>query len=358
MKTINLTTALALAALSTGSLKAQDGLTSEDFAKAFPAAEAVRLLDFTGDVEIAAVEGELSIVLTQGEKPYSVDVVEENGALVISGEKRPRDFKIHRAINWRRDGADALKTYLADFPKLRITAPPGADVHFDDVIAVATAGDGLGHIAIEKGMVQGVFGDIASADISITSSGDVSMGAIAGAAKVRIGGSGDFDAVSAGEALLTIGGSGDIDIGAVAGDADVTIGGSGDIEAGDVAGAFTATISGSGSISARKIDAGADLTIAGSGDMRIGSVNGLTRASIAGSGDIDIDGGRAEDLNVTIAGNGDFAFAGLSTNLVASVVGSGSIDVAKNEGALRTSGRRGEIRVNGKSIKLDDDQRR
>ncbi len=360
LKTRNASLALAgLAALklAAGSAAAESKATTNDIARAFPGAAALRLVDFTGGVEIAAVEGEMSVVLTQGGEPYAVDLVEKDGTLVVSGPKRPRDFKIYKALGKWRNGEDALEAYLADFPKLQITAPPGADIHFDDAIVLATAGDGLGHIEIEKGLVEGVFGDVASADIAISSSGDLSMGAIEGPAKIRIGGSGDFEAASAGEADLTIGGSGDIEIGAVSGDLDVKIGGSGDVEAGDIAGVLNARVGGSGSISTMAVAAGANLTIAGSGDMHLASVNGPTRVNIAGTGDIAIDDGRAEDLHVSIAGHGDFQFDGVSTNLVAAIVGSGSIDVARNEGSLETSGTHGEIRVNGKSIKLNDDHR-
>ena len=278
--------------------------------------------------------------------------------LTIQGEERPRDFQLYKYLKKNGYtkygyGEDAVAKYLKSFPVLKISVPAGVDFEFDDVITIAVGGDTMGNLEIDKGYVEAIFGDVKSAEIGISSSGDVSLGNVKEHLKVGIGGSGDFDAVSARSVKLAIGGSGDIQVGEVKEDAVLTIGGSGDITTGNVGGSFDATVSGSGKIIADKVASGADLSVAGSGDIILASVNGPTSASIAGNGDIEIKGGVAKDLDVDIAGNGDFNLKGKSTNLDVSIVGSGSVDVQENSGTLRTSNKHGDIRVNGKYIKRE-----
>lgn len=324
-------------------------------AQSFKDATAISLRDFTGTVEVAVGGTTVDVTLTDGARTHSVDLSVENGTVVIAGEKRPRNFQLYREIDWDQGGDGAFRAYLEDYPHLAISAPAGTDLAFDDAIVMAAVGSLKSKAEVGGGYVEATFGDMQSADISIGGAGDIAMGAIAGALAVSIGGSGDFEALSAGSADFSIGGSGDIRVGPVAQNADVAIGGSGDVDIASVGGAIEVSIHGSGDVYSGEIAKGADLSIAGSGDIALDRINGPAAATIAGNGDIGVEDGRAEDLKVTIAGSGDFTFGGVSTNLQASIVGSGAISVAKNEGSLSYSsaGSGGEVIVGGKSLRTN-----
>ena len=324
-----------------------------DFSRGFSDANAIDVREFTGRIEIAVGGNETAVILTQGKKAYGVDFILAGNKLIIEGEQRPSNFQLFKYLkkNGYGYGKGAIEKYLMAFPVLKISVPVGVDIVFDDVITTAMGGDTMGHFEINKGYVDALIGDVKSAKIGISSAGNVSLGDVSEALKVGIGGSGNFDAVSAGSATFSIGGSGDVQIGYIDNDVKMTIGGSGDIKAGDVGGVVRVNEGGSGEIEIGKAGAGADLSIAGSGDIAMSSINGPTKARIAGNGHIVIKDGLAKDLTVSISGNGDFDFDGKSTNLNVSIVGSGSVDVRKNTGSLKTSNRGGNIRVNGKSIK-------
>ncbi len=323
-------------------------------AERFDGVNRVEISDFTGRITVKVEGAAVDATLIDGDKPFAVDISRENGVLVIDGPDRPRSYKIHHEINWRRHEEKAFEIFLEDYPLLNLSVPAGTHLEFDDAITIATVGDLDGDIAIEGGYVEAIIGDVTNADIGVKGPGDIKVGVVANELRAGVGGSGDFEAVSAGVAKLSVGGSGDLKIGAIAGDASISVGGSGDVETGDIGGAVSMSVAGSGNVTAGKIGAGADLSVAGSGDITAGSVNGHTKARISGSGDIEIADGRAEDLEVSINGSGDFIFDGVSTNLRASVNGSGLVSVAANEGSLHTTGR-GEFRVGGKRLKRDRD---
>jgi hypothetical protein len=314
-------------------------------------AKAVTLKDFTGTVEIKVGGPAVDVKLTDGARPHRVDFSVQNDRLMIVGEERPRNYRLHREIDHDRHGEDAFRIYLEDYPHLLITAPKGTDIAFDDAVVIALVDSLESDAVVGGGYVEAVFGDMKSADISLGGAGDISMGTIAGPLDLAIGGSGDFDAVSAASAEIRIGGSGDVRVGPVAGDAGIVIGGSGNVDLASVGGALAAAVRGSGDIFAGKVGKGADLSIAGSGDISVDRIDGPASVTIAGAGDIGVRDGRAENLKVTIAGSGDFVFGGVSTNLEASIVGSGAISIGANEGALSYAGAGGGLTVGGERVK-------
>jgi len=319
----------------------------------FSGVKSVSIEDFTGTVEIIVGGDKVAATLTDGARSTPVHMEVKNGVFVIAGEPRRKNFNIHDEIDWRRDRERAFEIYLQAYPTLSIRAPAGSGVALERAIVMAKAGDTKGDFRIDGGYVDAVIGDIRNADIKIVSSSDVALGHVAEALSVRINGSGDVNALSAGRAALRISGSGDIEIGPIAGDADIQIGGSGDVLAKSVSGKAAVTIGGSGDVRIGEARGGAALSIAGSGDIGVSHISGPAAANIAGNGDINIDRGRAENLTVSIAGSGDFSFGGVSTNLDVSVVGSGDVFVAENEGSLRHSGR-GEIVVGGRRLTKND----
>ncbi len=326
---------------------------AQNIERTFDSSRNIAIEDFTGVVDLTVGGDTVTLTLTEGAKPYPVEIFEKDGVVFISGHERPRNYQ------WRKDygrrswkDEDAFQKYLGDYPVLKITAPAGSNLEIDSAIIMATAGDMNGDLSIEHGYVEAVIGDVKNADIGIGSAGGIVLGDVNADLNVAIGGSGDFSAASARTATLIIGGSGDIDLGKVSGEAKLVIGGSGDIEVNDIAGSLSVNIGGSGDVRLGDIAASAALSVSGSGDIEVDSVNGETNASISGSGDIYIASGRAENLRVSISGSGDFTFGGVSTNLNASLSGSGSVTVAENEGSLHTSGR-GDFRVGG--VRIDED---
>ncbi len=312
----------------------------------FEGVNTIIISDFTGRVIVETGGDRTSASLQGGTLNPPFDMSQNGSSLVFEGEERPRRFNISKEINWRRHGEDAFEIYLADYPTLKITAPPGTALELDDVITIAAIGDLNGDLVIDGGYVDVSAGDVASARIGLHGSGDIILGAVEEEFKASVHGSGDISAKSAGSGDLSVHGSGDISVGAIDGDADLNIHGSGDIDTGDIGGDVTASIHGSGDINAGAASMSGEFSIYGSGDISMRSIDGPAEADVFGSGSIEISSGRAESLNVNINGSGDFVFGGVSTNLVAHVRGSGGIDIARNEGTIRMSGQ-GDIRVGG-----------
>ncbi|MCK5748247.1 MAG: DUF2807 domain-containing protein [Oricola sp.] len=311
--------------------------------------------NFIGTVNVETVKGgPVRLDITDGNKTdYPVRIREENGVLAIYSDKDPDETNWHRDLKWRKHHDDAFRVFLEDYPTLTLRIPAGAALDFDSAVMMFTADDTMGAFSLREGYVEGVIGDIASADIAIHGSADLDAGNVAGEFKSAIYGSGDLSAKSAGSLDAEIHGSGDIVLGRVSGPAVIDIHGSGDIRLGDVDGAVALSINGSGDVAAGRVEGGAGVDINGSGDVTLASVNGKTLAHVRGSGDIDIGGGRAEELMVEINGSGDFSFDGVATNPAVYAGGSGSVHIARHEGQIRARGD-GDIEISGVDYGDDD----
>jgi putative autotransporter adhesin-like protein len=319
----------------------------------FNGVKEILIENFTGRLEVEIGGAQTSVALQEGGASFPFDISQDGATLALEGEERPRNFDVQRKIKWRRHGEKAFAVFLRDYPVLKITAPEGTTLNLEDAITIASIGDLNGALIIDGGYVDAVAGDVASAKVSVHSSGDLILGAVRDDLIASIYGSGDITAESAGASALSIYGSGDIGIGDISGDATLKIHGSGDIDTGDIDGGIVASVHGSGDINAGAVSQGGDFAIYGSGDMVMRRVNGLVDAKIRGSGNIEIEDGRAENLNISINGSGDFSFDGVSSNLTAYSHGSGSIEVARNTGSLNLSGT-GAIRIGDRRIKNDD----
>lgn len=262
-------------------------------------AERVEIEDFIGTVLVTVSEGGGSIAIAQGDEEHEVEYRLDGDILRIEGETSRRDR------NWRRSFEDMLE----DYPTITLVVAPGTDLELDDV-AVKLKGGDLGGAFKARGQLFGSLGDVETARVGVSGSGDFKLGDVSG------------------DLIGAISGSGNLKTGAVGGDADLSVSGSGSVAVGAISGGFEGSISGSGRIQAD-------------------AVNGPTKASIAGSGDVVIKDGRAEDLRVSISGSGDFRFGGVAVNPHISVAGSGDISLGSYEGSLRTSGN-ADIRIGKK----------
>jgi len=342
--------ALASSAMLTA-VSAQDQLTNSE--RRFEGVNDILIENFTGRLEVTVGGDQTRITMQEGDTAFPFEALQNGAKLSLEGEDRPRNFDLHKKINWRQHGDKAFAVFLKDFPVLKISIPEGVAIELDDAITIASIGDLNGALIIGGGYVDAVVGDITSAKVSVHSSGDISLGAVRDNLIASIHGSGDIGAKSAGSGSFSVHGSGDINVGNVSGDAKLRIHGSGDIDTGDIIGNVLATIYGSGDIHAGAVSKGGEIEINGSGDVVMRSINGPIDASIRGSGNIGIADGHAKSLKVSVHGSGDFVFDGVSTELTAYIRGSGNIEVAKNTGSLKTSGR-GDIRINGRWIEIDD----
>ncbi|WP_428407427.1 GIN domain-containing protein [Hyphococcus sp.] len=315
----------------------------------------VEVENFIGTVKVETVKsGPVRLDLAKGkDADYPVRVTEKNGVLTIASDEDPDDIRWQDDVDWRKYHDDAFRVFLEDYPTLTLRIPEKTALDFDSAVMIFTADDTHGALSMREGHVDGMIGDIASADIAIHGSGDLDAGNVAGEFKASIYGSGDLSAKSAGAFEAEIHGSGDMTLGDVAGPAVIDINGSGDIKLGNVGAAMALSINGSGDVEAGKVGGGAGIEISGSGDVTLASVSGKTLAHVRGSGDIDIGGGRAEDLMVEISGSGDFTFNGVATNPAVYATRSGSIHIARHEGKIRARGD-GDIEISGVDYSDDD----
>ena len=337
-----------LSAVSLVALSAAAQTTNE-----YDDVEEIIVKDFIGTLTVEVGRGDVRVEANSGaDSDYSYWVKNENGALTIHSDEDPEDQRWSRKVNWRGDQDKAFEKFLEDYPTVKLRVPAGTDLLIEDTVLHLTAGDLASNVEIGGSHVEGVLGDLASADIGIHGSGDISVGNVAEELAINIHGSGDFDAGNAGALSASIHGSGDISLRDIDGPATARIHGSGDITFGDIDGAIDVETHGSGDVLAGVVSGGASAKSHGSGDLSLKSISGPASFSQHGSGDVEIGGGRAENLKVRIAGSGDFDFGGLATNPDVTANGSGDAHIARHEGTVRTSGR-GDIRISG--VRYGDD---
>ena len=254
------------------------------FSQSYPASSLV-LVNLAGKVEVAVGGSGISVQISGRPDELQAITVGSNGSTV-----RIESNRHHRRI----DG-DAQ-----DFAHFKIVVPRGADLTIDGVVGEAEIGDVGGRLKLNAGALDGRIGNVSTADLQLSGSGDLGLGDVASKLDLNISGSGSLDA-------------GNVD--------------SADIE-----------IAGSGDVSLKDIRHGLSAKIAGSGDIGVASVNGPVTAEIAGSGDISISRGRADPLKVSIVGSGDFDFGGEAVNPDVSIYGSGGVRIGSYSGRLQSHG--------------------
>ncbi|MCI5043612.1 MAG: DUF2807 domain-containing protein [Aquisalinus sp.] len=320
----------------------------------FEGVEELILEDFIATVSITTDQTDnISVSIDNGTDGKEPVLIQESGNSVrIYSKEKPDQRTFWRNMDWQRHGKNAFKVFLEDYPVVQITVPEGTDISIDGVAAHLTAGNLNSNMTISSTVyVEGAIGNLSSADIRITGSGDLIFASVAEGLTARIAGSGSLSFNDVQSADLGIAGSGDIEIKEIADSLTANIRGSGDIVTGDIRGVSSFQIAGSGDIKTGRIAGGTDVSIRGSGDIDIGELNGPSEVAITGNGDVDIRKGKAEDLRVRISGSGDFKFNGLATNPDVSISGSGDVFISEYEGNVRTSGS-GDITIG--DIRIDD----
>ncbi len=128
-------------------------------------------------------------------------------------------------------------------------------------------------------------------------------------------------------------GCGDWTVANVAGKMAISQAGSGATRAGS-AGAAKIRVAGSGDTVIGEVRGPLEVDIAGSGDVTAASVNGPFKIHAAGSGDVRVAGGHAGAMGVTLAGSGNVDFGGDADSLKATIAGSGDVRVRAVKGAV------------------------
>lgn len=269
-----------LAGLASGPAGAIEG----PFSSSYRASE-LRLENLAGRVEIQVGGSNVTVAITgKPEELAAIEVTTSGSTVTIESSK-------HR----RRVSGDPAELAL-----FKISVPKGTDLSVDGLIGEAEIGDLGGDLKFEVSAVDAQIGNVSTAALHVSGSGDIHLGNVAGELIIEIAGSGSVEAGNADSAEVSIAGSGDVSIG--------------------------------------DVRRGLKAEIAGSGDIQVKSVNGPVSAELAGSGDVSIDAGRANPLSVEIIGSGDFDFGGEAVDPEISVMGSGSVTLGSYTGKLKSHG--------------------
>ncbi len=152
-------------------------------------------------------------------------------------------------------------------------------------------------------------------------------------AKVSAGGA-VFGAVGKSNSLeLNSAGCGDWKIANVTQKLSVRVAGSGDISAGS-AGEGVVRVAGSGDVRTGNISGPLTVDVAGSGDVSANAIEGPLSVKIAGSGDVNVGGGKSPEVIISVAGSGNVTFEGVAQTLRARVAGSGDVHVKQVTGEV------------------------
>jgi hypothetical protein len=254
------------------------------FSSSYRASE-LRLENLAGRVVIEVGGSNVTVAITgKADELAAIEVTTSGAAVTIESSKH------HRRISGE----------AAELALFKISVPKGTDLSVDGLVGEAEIGDLGGDLKFEVSAVDAQIGDVSTAALHVSGSGDIGLGNVAGELSIEIAGSGSVEAGNADSAQVSIAGSGDVKIG--------------------------------------DVRHGLKAEIAGSGDIQVKSVNGPVRAELAGSGDVSIGGGRANPLSVEIIGSGDFDFGGEAVDPEVSVMGSGSVTLGSYTGKLKSHG--------------------
>ncbi|PQA87487.1 hypothetical protein [Hyphococcus luteus] len=287
---------------------------------------AVSFRDFTGTVDIKTTSGdEVDIAIRQGKTYAPVILKEEDGVLVVTGEKWKEDDaddccnrRITRTFKPREGrelttGAPVDEGFFADYPTIEVLMPYEGDVEFIDARIRLAMERLAGALNLDACYVYGETGDLEEAAIGVVHGSRLVMGNVKGGLEIDV--SGDAD-VRAGDAAMV----------------DVDIAGPGDVVLGDIEGML-------------------DVSIAGSGLVRAAHMDGPVTARIAGSGALAVKGGRADRLRAFIDGSGGVFFRGAAVQPDLTLYGSAEVHLDSAEGRIARHGG-GTIYVGG--VKLED----
>lgn len=232
--------------------------------------------EFTAkSVEVDGVLGTLEVVVDKAATKVTASVTGPERWLQEVTVRQQGD----RLVVEQKDQPDGMRRWddRKDWVAVRLTVPVGTALEVEDFTGEGTVGD-LGAALLVDDMTAGrlAVGNVATAKIGIS-------------------------------------GSGDIVLGDVARDLSVEINGSGDVRTGRTSGQL-------------------EVEINGSGDVEVARVDGPVKVEVNGSGDVSLKAGTADPLAVAIAGSGDVTLDGVARNQAISKAGSGDVRVTGRTG--------------------------
>ncbi len=260
----------------------------------------VSFRDITGAVEITTTSGdEIDVEIRQGKKFQTIEVVEKDGVVIITGKQWREDVdpdccnnRITRDFHARKDrklttGEPVDEVFFSDYPTIVVSMPVSGDVDFVDARIKLDMQRLNGALSLDACYVYGQTSDLDQAVIGVIDGSRLVIGNVAAGLEIDI--SGDADVMTGDAAMV-----------------DVDIAGPGDVVLGDIDGML-------------------DVSIAGSGIVRATRLDGPLTTRIAGSGGVAVKSGRADKLRATIDGSGGVYFGGAVTQPELRLFGSSEV---------------------------------
>jgi len=287
-------------------------------------AEKISFRDITGTVEITTNSGnEIDVTIRQGKEHKSINVFEQDGVVIVEGEKWVEEEtddccnnRIRREFLPRRDrklttGEPVDEGFFEEYPTLIVSVPLDSDVDFVDA-RIKLAMERLnGALSLDACYVYGETGDVDEAVIGLIAGSRLVVGNIAAALEIDV--SGDADVMTGSAAM-----------------ADIDIAGPGDVITG-------------------AIDGMLDVSIAGSGLVRTARLDGPLTVRIAGSGGVVVQGGRADKFKATIDGSGGVSIDGVAVAPELRLFGSSEVRMKSVTGRITHHGG-GDVYVGGELV--------
>lgn len=318
MNKLILTTALVFSTCTSAAFAEGPILTITDFIGTISVTEGAKI-KVSGDVQDIVRQSGEDVTINGGEDIQNSNCKGHYGKYSISLGKK----------SWL--GRSGGYKDLEDYPSLNITAP-------DDV-----------HLVVRNSVIFGEASDIGSADLELSSCGDLTIGNIDGPVDLDIRGSADFTGGNTGPAIISVRGSGDVELGDVK-SAEIDLSGSGDIELGGVKGPLILDTRGSGDFEAGTVKGDLVYEGRGSSDFQVDSVFGKIAIDVSGSSDVSINDGDIADIFISASGSSDVDFGGSA--VTADLIASGSSDININDVSGKTNISRSgsaDIRVGDKT---------
>lgn len=281
-------------------------------------AASLKITNFIGTLDISVAPGPITI---NGEKAGTVSGgkyskhIDGNETLQSVNCRRSKGNIQLSLGGWNWNKRVGGYKNLNDYPKLEITIPEGTN------------------LALSKSVVFGQVGDLGSADLAISSCGELSMGNVDGLLDLRVSGSADVTAGNIGEAKVRISGSGDLDAGEM-GASVIRVSGSGDIHTDSITGPAKITLTGSGDVEIGTLTGDLAYEGRGSSNLSIEELSGRVSIRQSGSGDVDINDGTSPLMLITTSGSGNVSFGGTVGDITADIGGSSDVEIDKVTGQM------------------------
>ena len=292
--------------------------------------DSISFRDITGAIEIVTTTGDnIEIEVMQGNVFRTLSMAEDNGVLVVTGEREPItedldccDRRINREFHGRKDrelttGEPLDEEFFKAYPTIKVLMPATGNVEMLDAYIKIDMDNLNGSLTLDACYAYGQTGDLDEAVIGLVDGSRLVIGNVDAGLEIDM--SGDADLLVGDAAIV------DVDL---AGPADVILG---------------------------DIDGMLDVSIAGSGIVRSTRVDGPLTTRIAGSGGVAVKAGSADKLRATIDGSGGVYFGGVVNQPELRLYGSSEVRMRNVTGRITHHGG-GDVYVGDEVFGSDDEE--